>query len=47
MKQGNCIGYLYDQTFLQGKLLEDEWKTDYAFPERRFAFAVDDRRRAR
>ncbi len=32
MKQGNCVGYLYDQTFLQGKLLEDEWKTDYALP---------------
>src|SRR5215471_16426360 len=32
MKQGNCIGYLYDQTFLQGKLLEDEWKADYALP---------------
>jgi polar amino acid transport system substrate-binding protein len=30
MQQGNCIGYLYDQTFLQGKLLEDEWKADYA-----------------
>ena len=32
MKQGNCIGYVYDQTFLQGKLLEDEWKTDYDLP---------------
>ena len=32
MKQGNCIGYVYDQTFLQGKLLDDEWKTDYALP---------------
>jgi len=32
MKQGNCIGYLYDQTFLQGKMLDDEWKTDYALP---------------
>jgi polar amino acid transport system substrate-binding protein len=32
MKQGNCIGYVYDQTFLQGKLLEDEWKADYALP---------------
>ena len=32
MKQGNCIGYLYDQTFLQGKLLEDEWKADYGLP---------------
>jgi polar amino acid transport system substrate-binding protein len=32
MKQGNCIGYLYDQTFLQGKLLDDEWKGDYSLP---------------
>ena len=32
MKQGNCIGYVYDQTFLQGKLLEDEWKADYDLP---------------
>jgi polar amino acid transport system substrate-binding protein len=32
MKQGNCIGYLYDQTFLQGKLLDDEWKADYELP---------------
>ncbi|KAB1070275.1 transporter substrate-binding domain-containing protein [Methylobacterium planeticum] len=32
MKQGNCVGYLYDQTFIQGRLLDDEWKTDYAMP---------------
>jgi polar amino acid transport system substrate-binding protein len=32
MTQGNCIGYLYDQTFLQGKLLDDEWKNDYSLP---------------
>ncbi|MFC6792206.1 transporter substrate-binding domain-containing protein [Methylobacterium komagatae] len=32
MKQGNCVGYVYDQTFLQGKLLDDEWKADYAMP---------------
>lgn len=32
MKQGNCIGYVYDQTFVQGKLLEDDWKSDYAMP---------------
>jgi polar amino acid transport system substrate-binding protein len=32
MKQGNCIGYLYDQTFLQGKVLDDEWKADYDLP---------------
>ncbi|WP_158809453.1 transporter substrate-binding domain-containing protein [Beijerinckia sp. L45] len=32
MKQGNCVGYLYDQTFLQGRMLDDEWKTDFAMP---------------
>lgn len=32
LKQGNCIGYLYDQTFIQGRLLDPEWKTDYAMP---------------
>lgn len=32
LKQGNCVGYLYDQTFLQGKLLDAEWSTDYAMP---------------
>jgi polar amino acid transport system substrate-binding protein len=32
LKQGNCVGYLYDQTFIQGRLLDDEWKADYAMP---------------
>ncbi len=32
LQQGNCVGYLYDQTFIQGKLLDAEWKTDYAMP---------------
>jgi polar amino acid transport system substrate-binding protein len=32
MKQGNCIGYLYDQTFLQGKLLDEQWNADYDLP---------------
>jgi polar amino acid transport system substrate-binding protein len=32
LKQGNCVGYVYDQTFIQGKLLDDEWKADYAMP---------------
>ncbi|WP_375453630.1 transporter substrate-binding domain-containing protein [uncultured Methylobacterium sp.] len=32
MKQGNCIGYVYDQTFIQGKMLDEEWKADYAMP---------------
>ncbi|BBK42629.1 amino acid ABC transporter substrate-binding protein [Allostella vacuolata] len=32
LKQGNCIGYLYDQTFIAGKLLDDEWKQGYHMP---------------
>ncbi len=32
LKQGECIGYLYDQTFVQGKLLDDEWKADFYMP---------------
>ena len=32
LKQGNCVGYVYDQTFLQGKLLDADWSTDYAMP---------------
>jgi polar amino acid transport system substrate-binding protein len=32
LKQGNCIGYVYDQSMLQGKLLDDDWKADYALP---------------
>ena len=32
LKQGNCIGYVYDQSMLQGKLLDDDWKANYALP---------------
>ncbi|ESR26211.1 transporter substrate-binding domain-containing protein [Lutibaculum baratangense] len=32
LQQGQCVGYLYDQTFIQGKLLEDQWKADFAMP---------------
>lgn len=32
LKQGTCVGYLYDQTFISGKLLDDEWKGDYYMP---------------
>ena len=32
LRQGNCVGYLYDQTFLQGRLLDDEWKANYEKP---------------
>lgn len=32
LQQGRCVGYLYDQTFIQGKLLEEPWKTDFAMP---------------
>ena len=26
LKNGDCIGYLYDQTFIAGKLTDDDWK---------------------
>ena len=32
LKQGNCLGYVYDQSMLQGKLLDDDWKAGYALP---------------
>lgn len=32
LKQGECIGFLYDQTFVQGKLLDDEWKSGFYMP---------------
>ncbi len=30
LKNGECIGYLYDETFIGGKLTEAEWKSGYA-----------------
>ncbi|GLK55536.1 polar amino acid transport system substrate-binding protein [Methylopila capsulata] len=32
LKQGNCVGYVYDQTFIQGRLLDAEWSTDFEMP---------------
>lgn len=32
LKQGNCVGYVYDQTFIQGRLLEADWSGAYAMP---------------
>ncbi|MBS0240548.1 MAG: transporter substrate-binding domain-containing protein [Proteobacteria bacterium] len=32
LKGGDCIGYLYDQTFIAGKLLDPDWKSGYAMP---------------
>lgn len=32
LKQGECIGYLYDQTFIQGKLLDKDWSEGYGMP---------------
>jgi polar amino acid transport system substrate-binding protein len=32
LKNGDCIGYIYDQTFIAGKLLDDDWKSGYAMP---------------
>ncbi len=29
LKNGDCLGYLYDQTFVVGKLTEDEWKSGF------------------
>ena len=32
LKNGDCIGYLYDQTFIAGKLIDDDWKGGYHMP---------------
>ncbi|OWT74493.1 MULTISPECIES: transporter substrate-binding domain-containing protein [unclassified Achromobacter] len=32
LKQGNCVGYVYDQTFIQGRLLESDWSGAHAMP---------------
>ena len=32
LKNGDCIGYLYDQTFVVGKLTDDDWKGGYHMP---------------
>jgi polar amino acid transport system substrate-binding protein len=32
LKGGECIGYLYDQTFIGGKLSEDDWKGGFHMP---------------
>jgi polar amino acid transport system substrate-binding protein len=32
LKQGNCVGFVYDQTFIQGRMLDDEWKAEYSMP---------------
>jgi len=29
LKNGDCIGYLYDQTFIAGKLLDPDWSGGY------------------
>lgn len=32
LKNGDCIGYLYDQTFVVGKLLDNDWKAGFDMP---------------
>ena len=32
LKNNDCIGYLYDQTFIVGKLADDDWKGGYHMP---------------
>jgi polar amino acid transport system substrate-binding protein len=29
LKSGDCVGYLYDQTFIVGKLLDNDWKSGF------------------
>lgn len=32
LRQGNCIGLLFDQSFIQAKLTEAEWSKDFHMP---------------
>ncbi|MDR3522875.1 MAG: transporter substrate-binding domain-containing protein [Acetobacteraceae bacterium] len=32
LKGGDCAGYVYDQTYIVGKLLDPDWKDGYAMP---------------
>jgi polar amino acid transport system substrate-binding protein len=32
LKNGDCIGYLFDQTFIVGKLDDNDWKDGYHMP---------------
>ena len=32
LKNNDCIGYLYDQTFIVGKLADDDWRGGYHMP---------------
>ena len=32
LKTGDCGGYLFDQTFIVGKMLDPDWKDGYAMP---------------
>jgi polar amino acid transport system substrate-binding protein len=32
LKNSDCIGYLYDQTFIVGKLADSDWKDGYHMP---------------
>ena len=32
LQQGKCVGYLYDQSYIEGRLTENEWKNGYSMP---------------
>ena len=32
LKQGNCLAFVYDDSFIVSKLDEEEWKTDFEMP---------------
>lgn len=32
LQQGNCVGYVYDQSYIQGQLLDPSWEGSYSMP---------------
>lgn len=32
LQQGQCVGYLYDQSYIQGRLLDPEWSESFSMP---------------
>ncbi|HDZ73320.1 MAG TPA: transporter substrate-binding domain-containing protein [Aurantimonas coralicida] len=32
LQQGKCVGYVYDQSYIQGQLLDSTWKDKYSMP---------------
>ncbi|NDV87658.1 transporter substrate-binding domain-containing protein [Aurantimonas aggregata] len=32
LQQGKCVGYVYDQSYIQGQLLDPSWEGNYSMP---------------